>query len=146
MSADKGETGTESLSAKVEQAERRLQEAAGAAGAAEQRATAQIRGLEADLESERLQAAKQLEEQRTGLEKALEEEREARRQVIAAAEGRLAEIEAQAEAAERRVEEAERRATEAEGSGGDAEARAREGAAAWLRGQIEKIRQEAGQQ
>ncbi len=140
MSAEK----SEGLGAAVEEAERRLKEAADAASSAEQRATAQVRRLEADVEGERLKAAKQLEEQREELDRALEEEREARRQVIAAAESRLAEIEAQAEAAAGRIEEAERRAAAAEGTGGDVEARAREGAAAWLRGQIEKIRQEAG--
>lgn len=138
------ESGKEGLGARVEEAERRLQDAGTAAEAAQERATAQIRGLEADVEAERLKAAEQLEQQRAELDRALEEEREARRQVIAAAESRLAEIEAQAEAAAKRVEEAERRASEAQGSGGDEGARAREAAAAWLRGQIEKIRQEAG--
>ena len=63
---------------------------------------------------------------------------------ISAAEGRLAEIEAQAEAAQVRVEAAERRASEAEAAVVDREARARGAAAAWLRGQIESVRRETG--
>ncbi len=66
-----------------------------------------------------------------------------RAEAIAAAEERLSEIETQAEAAEKRVEEAERRAEEAEQAVADEGARAREGAATWLREQLETIRREA---
>ena len=62
---------------------------------------------------------------------------------MAAAEGRLSEIEAQAEAAEKRVGEAERRAEQAEREVADEKARAREGAATWLREQLDSIRREA---
>ncbi len=122
MSEERVEPEGEGFSAKVESAERRLREAADSAAAAEERAVAEVRALEADLEKER-------------------QEKE---QAIVAAEARLAEIERQAEAAERRVEEAARRAAEAEGAIGDAGARAREAAAAWLREQVESIRREAG--
>ena len=57
MSKEMGEPGSESFSAKVEGAERRLQEAAAAAEVAETRATAEIRALEADLEKERRNTA-----------------------------------------------------------------------------------------
>jgi chromosome segregation ATPase len=144
MSEERVEPGSEGLSAKVESAERRLREAADSASAAEQRATAEIRALEADLEQERLRAAERIEELRRGHDEELSRERAAKESAIAAAEGRLAEIETQIEAAEQRVEAAERRATEAEGAIADAGARAREAAAAWLRGQVEAIRREAG--
>lgn len=129
----------------IEAAERELQQAADSAKAAEQRATAEIRALEADLERERLKAAEKLKELRSGHEKELERERSAKERAIAAAENRLAEIEAQAEAAERRIKEAESRAAEVRKTVADADARARESAAAWLRGRVEAIRQEAGQ-
>jgi hypothetical protein len=58
----------------------------------------------------------------------------------------LAEIEAQAETTEQRITDAEKRAAVAEGAIDDERARAREAAAAWLRGQVEAIRREAGQQ
>jgi chromosome segregation ATPase len=112
----------EDLSAQVEMAKRRLEEAVAAASAAEKRTAAEIRALEVDLEKER----------------------EAKEQAIAAAQNRLSEIEAHAEAAEKRIGEGERRAAEAEGAIADSEARAREAAAAWLRGQVEAIRREAG--
>ncbi len=111
----------ESLSAQVEEAERRLRAAADVAGAAERRAVAEIEALEADLLRER----------------------EAKEEAIAAAQRRLDEIETEAEAAEKRVEQAERRAAEAESAVADEKARAREGAAAWLREQLDSIRREA---
>ncbi|HWM55217.1 MAG TPA: hypothetical protein VNO20_07505 [Solirubrobacterales bacterium] len=113
----------ENLSAQVEMAKKRLEEAVAAASAAEKRTVAEIRALEADLENERL----------------------SKEEAIAAAQSRLTEIEKHAEAAERRIEEAERRAAETNEAVADAEARAREAAAAWLRGQVEAIRREAGQ-
>jgi len=113
----------ESLSAQVEMAKRRLEEAVAAASAAEKRTAAEIRALESDLENERL----------------------SKEEAIAAAQSRLAEIEAHAEAAERRIEEAEERAAETSKAVTDAEARAREAAAAWLREQVDAIRREAGQ-
>lgn len=134
----------ESLDLQVEDAERRLRAATTEAEAAEQRAIAEIRALEADLEKARLSAAEAGEELRARHAQELRLEREAKEQAIAAAEGRLAEIEAQAEAAEKRVEAAERRASDAEAAVADGEARARGAAAAWLRGQIESVRREAG--
>lgn len=113
----------ESLSAQVEMAKRRLEEAVAAASAAEKRTAAEIRALEADLENERL----------------------SKEEAIAAAQSRLAEIETHAEAAERRIEEAEKRAAETNEVVAEAEARAREAAAAWLRDQVDAIRREAGQ-
>jgi chromosome segregation ATPase len=144
MSAERATSG-DGLSAQVEMAKRRLEEAVAAASAAEKRTAAEIRALEADLEKERLRAAEAVEEARTDHADELRREREAKEQAIAAAQARLAEIEMHAEAAERRIEEAERRAAEAEGAIADAEARAREAAAAWLRGQVESIRRESGQ-
>lgn len=114
---------SEGLSAQVEMAKRRLEEAVAAASAAEKRTAAEIRALESDLEKERL----------------------SKEEAIAAAQSRLAEIEAHAEAAERRIEEAEQRAAETSGTVAEAEARAREAAAAWLRDQVDAIRREAGQ-
>jgi chromosome segregation ATPase len=132
MSEEKRDPDSGDLGAQVEAADRRLSEAIEAAKTAEERATAEIRALEADWERDRQKHAEELSR-----------EREAREQATAAAERRLSEIEAAAEAAEKRVEEAERRAAMAEGSNADVEARAREAAAAWLRGQIETIRREA---
>jgi len=144
MSEASGDPGGENLGAQVEAAERRLREAADAAGAAEERAGAEIQALEADLEKQRQRAAAELEQLRRGHAEELARERQARDRAIAAAESRLAEIEKQAEAAEMRVEEAERRAaaTKEPADPGN-ETRARESAAAWLRGQIEAIRREA---
>jgi hypothetical protein len=139
-----GGASSESFGAKVEEAERRLKEAAEEVEVAETRATAEIRALEADLEKERLKTAQAVEELRVKHDEELWREREAKEQAIGAAEGRLTEIEAQTEAAEKRVEAAERRAAEAEEAIADREARAREAAAAWLRGQIESVRREAG--
>jgi chromosome segregation ATPase len=144
MSEERVEPGGEGFSAKIESAERRLREAADSAAAAEERAAAEIRALEADLEQERLRAAERLEELRRGHDEELRREREGKEDAIAAAEARLAEIERLAEAAEGRIEAAERRAAEAEGAIADTGARAREAAAAWLRGQVEAIRREAG--
>jgi len=145
MSEEKRDPSSGDLDAQVEAAERRLREAAEAATAAEERATAEIGALEADLEKERQSRAEELESLRREHAEELVREREAKDSAIAAAESRLAEIESQAEAAERRVAEAERRAGAAEGTNADIEARAREAAAAWLRGQIEAIRREAAQ-
>lgn len=125
-------------------AKKRLEEAAAAASTAERRVAAEIEALETDLEKERARASRALEELRAAHAEELRREREAKDRVIAEAEGRLSEIEAQAEAAEKRIEEAEKRATEAEGAIGDERSRARESAAAWLRGQVEAIRREAG--
>lgn len=143
MSKEMGGASSESFGAKVEGAERRLQEAVAAAEVAETRATAEIRALEANLEKERLNTAQAVEELRAKHDEELRREREAKEQAIAAAEGRLGEIEAQAEVAEKRVEAAERRAAEAEQAIADSESRAREAAAAWLRGKVESVRREA---
>src|ERR1044072_8291521 len=113
---------TEDLGAQVEMAKQRLEEAMAAASAAEKRTAAEIRALEADLENERLRAV----------------------EAVRAGKARRAESEDHAETAEKRIEEAERRAAEAEGAITDAAARAREQAAAWLRGQVEASRPEAG--
>lgn len=136
---------SEDRGAKVEAGERRLREAAESAAAAKERTTAEIRALEVDLEKERQRSAEDQEKLRREHAEELERERAAKDRAIVAAEGRLAEIEAQAEAAEKRVAEAERRAAEAEGANADVEAQAREAAAAWLRGQVEAIRREAAQ-
>jgi hypothetical protein len=132
------------LSAQVEMAKKRLEEAAAAASTAERRVAAEIEALETDLEKERARASQALEELRAAHAEELRREREAKDRVIAEAEGRLSEIEAQAEAAEQRIAAAEKRAAEAEGAIGDERARARESAAAWLRSQVESIRREAG--
>jgi len=134
----------EDLSAQVELAKKRLEEAAAAASQAEKRVAAEIEALETDLEKERARASDALEALRAAHAEELKREREAKDRVVAEAEGRLAEIEAQAGEAERRIEAAERRAAEAEGTIADGQARARESAAAWLRGQVEAIRREAG--
>lgn len=146
MSDERADPGSDAESMRIEEAQRRLDEAAGAAEAAKEQATARIRGLEADLEKERLSSAEALESLRERLEQELKQEREAKEQAIAAAEERLAEIETHAEAAEKRVEDAERRAREAEESIADAQAGAREAAAAWLREQVTAIRREAAGQ
>jgi colicin import membrane protein len=145
MSEEKRDPGSDAPGAQIEAAERRLRQAVDAAAAAEERATAEIRALELDLEKERQAGAEALEELRREHAAELGRERDAKDRAIAAAEGRLAEIEAQAEAAEKRIAEAERQAAGAAGSGADVEARAREAAAAWLRGQVEAIRREAAQ-
>lgn len=134
------------LSAQIEDAERKLQAAADVAAAAERRATAEIEALEANLEEERARSVKALQEIRSRHEEELKAERDAKARAIAGAEERLAEIEAQTEAAEKRVEEAERHAAEAEAKIADIKAEAREAAAVWLRAQADTIRREAGRQ
>lgn len=143
MSADTGGSAGDSLSAQVEETERRLKAVAEVAAEAERRTAAEIKALEANLEQEQARTAHVREELRLEHEEALQREREAKERAIAAAEERLAEIETQADAAEKRVEAAERRASEAELAVADEQARAREGAAAWLREQIESNRREA---
>jgi chromosome segregation ATPase len=145
MSEPAGQPSGEDLNAQVEMAKKRLEEAAAAASTAEKRVAAEIEALETDLEKERARASEALEALRLAHAEELRREREAKDRVVAEAEGRLAEIEAQTEAAEKRIAEAEKRASDAEGAIDDERARARESAAAWLRGQIETIRREAGQ-
>jgi chromosome segregation ATPase len=145
MSEPAGQPSGDDLNAQVEMAKKRLEEAAAAASTAEKRVAAEIEALETDLEKERARASEALEALRLAHIEELRREREAKDRVVAEAEGRLAEIETQTEAAEKRIEEAEKRASTAEGAIDDERARARESAAAWLRGQIETIRREAGQ-
>jgi len=144
MSESVGHSSGEDLSAQVEMAKRRLEEAAAAASAAEKRVADEIEALETDLEKERARASEALEELRAAHAEELRREREAKDRIVAEAEGRLAEIETQTESAEKRIEAAEKRAAEAESAIVDERARAREAAAAWLRGQVETIRREAG--
>jgi chromosome segregation ATPase len=144
MSEPAGQPSGEELSAKVEMAKKRLEEAAAAAGTAEQRVAAEIEALETDLEKERARATVALAQLRAAHAEELSREREAKDRVITEAEGRLAEIEAQAAEAEKRIEAAEKRADEAEAASADERTRARETAAAWLRGQVDSIRREAG--
>jgi chromosome segregation ATPase len=144
MSEPAGQSSGEDLSAQVEMAKKRLEEAAAAASTAEKRVAAEIEALETDLEKERARASEALEALRLAHAEELRREREAKDRVVAEAEGRLAEIETQAEAAEKRIEEAEKRAGAAEAAIDDERARAREAAAAWLRDQVEAIRREAG--
>jgi hypothetical protein len=141
MSAERA--GGESLTAQAEAAERRLKQLADVAAEAERRAEAEIKALEADLEHERANTDKVREELRLAHEEELQREREGRERALAEAEKRLGEIEAQAEAAEKRVEEAAERAAAAERAVEDERARAREGAAGWLRQQLDSIRREA---
>jgi chromosome segregation ATPase len=146
MSDERADPGSDAESMRIEGAQRRLDEAAQAAEAAKEQATAKIRALEADLEKEKLNTAEALESLRERLDRELMQEREAKERAITAAEERLAEIEGHAEAAEKRVKEAERRAGEAEEKVADAQAGAREAAAAWLREQVATIRREAAGQ
>lgn len=143
MSAETGGPSSESLSAQVEEAERKLKAATDVASEAERRGLAEIKALEADLERERAERDEIREKLRLAHEEELQREREAKEQAIAAAGSRLGEIEAQVEAAEKQVEAAESRAAEAERAVADEKARAREAAAAWLREQLEAIRREA---
>jgi chromosome segregation ATPase len=143
MSAETSGPGNESLSAQVEEAERKLKAAADVASEAERRGLAEIKALEADLERERAERDEFREKLRLAHEEELQREREAKEEAIAAAGNRLGEIEAQVEAAEKQVEAAESRAAEAERAVADEKARAREAAAAWLREQLESIRREA---
>jgi chromosome segregation ATPase len=145
MSQPEGQASGGDLSAQVEMAKKRLEEAAAAASLAEKRVAAEIEALEADLEKERTRASEALEELKEAHAEELKREREAKDRIVAEAEGRLAEIETQTAAAEKRIEEAEQRAAAAENAIEDERARAREAAAAWLRGQIEAIRREARQ-
>ena len=142
-SEERADSRGDALGVRIEEAHQRLNAAAESAETAEKRATAEIRSLEANLEKEKLNTAEALESVRQDFDKELQREREAKEQAIAAAEERLAEIEAHAVAAEERVKEAERRAAEAEGKIVDAQAHAREAAAAWLREQVKTIRREA---
>ncbi|HXR31936.1 MAG TPA: hypothetical protein VN752_12450 [Solirubrobacterales bacterium] len=130
------------LSAQVELAKKRLEEAAAAASTAEKRVAAEIEALETNLEKERANASEALEELRLAHAEELKREREAKEQVLAEAQGRLAELEAQTGEAEKRIETAEKRAAEAEAEVAGERARAREAAATWLRGQVEEIRRE----
>jgi chromosome segregation ATPase len=134
------------LSAQVEMAKQRLEEAAAAASNAEKRVAAEIEALETDLEKERARASEALEALKAAQAEELKREREAKDRVVAEAEARLAEIEAQTATTEQRIAEAEKRAADAEGAVADERARAREAAATWLRGQVEAIRREAGRQ
>ena len=142
---DTGQPAGDDLSAQVEMAKRRLEEAAAAASTAEKRVAAEIEALETDLEKERARASEALEALRAAHAEELRREREAKDRIVAEAEGRLAEIETQTADAEKRIEAAESRAAAAEQAIEDERARAREAAAAWLRGQVEAIRREAGQ-
>jgi chromosome segregation ATPase len=144
MSEPASQANGEDLSAQVEMAKRRLEEAAAAASTAEKRVAAEIEALETDLEKERARASEALEELHAAHAEELRREREAKDKVVAQAESRLVEIEAQTESAEKRIAEAEKRAAEAEAAIADERAHAREAAAAWLRGQVEAIRREAG--
>ena len=113
--SDSGDPGSD-LTLKAEEAERRLEEAARAAAAAERRATAELEALEAKIEERRQESAEELERLRRSHAEELQRERSAREEAIAAAQARLTEIEAQAESAEKRVEEAERRVAEKKGA------------------------------
>jgi len=143
MSAERADQSGKSLDARIGEAERRLQAAADVASEAERRADAEIRALEADLERVRAEADRELQALKLAHEEELQGEREAKERAIAAAEERLAEIESQADAAEERIAAAERRAAEAADTVAEERARARDGAAAWLRDQLQSIRREA---
>src|SRR6185503_4751456 len=99
----------EDLSAQVEMAKRRLEEAAAAASTAEKRVATEIEALETDLEKERARASEALEALRAAHAEELKREREAKDRIVAEAESRLAEIETQAEVTAKRIEEAETR-------------------------------------
>ncbi len=142
MSAESGGTGGD-FEGRIAEAERRLSAAADLASKAEQRATAEIEALEADLAQVRANDETKFEKLRLEHEEELQHERRAKDEAIAAAEHRLTEIEAQVEASEERIAEAERRAAAAEAAVADERARARDGAATWLREQLETIRREA---
>ncbi|HVV89605.1 MAG TPA: hypothetical protein VHB53_03835 [Solirubrobacterales bacterium] len=145
MSDEHSDAATGGVGARISEAERTLAAAAEAAAAAEKRAEAEIRALEADLERHRAAQDRGFKELELRHEEELAKEREAKERAIAAAEERLGEIEAQADAAEARIAAAERRAEEAEKAVAAESARAREGAAAWLRERIDQIRQEGGE-
>ena len=111
------------LEARIEEAKKRLQAAASTATEAERRLEAEIRALEADLEQAGAAAERELKAQQLAHEEELQREREAKERAIAAAEERAAR-------SEREVE--------------DERVRARESAAAWLRGQLDALRREGG--
>ena len=145
--ATAGETPGEAVpvnasAARIGDAERTLAAAAGAAAAAEQRAEAEIRALETDLERWRTESDRVRKELELRHEEELAEERAAKERAIAAAEERLGEIETHTDAAEERIAAAERRAEAAEKAVAVESARAREGAATWLRERIDQIRRE----
>jgi len=142
MSTESGGTGSD-VEGRISEAERRLVAAAEIASRAEQRATAEIKALEADLERVRADAEAELEQLRLNHEEELQRERQAKDEAMVTAEEKLTEIEAQAEASEERIQAAERRATAAEAAVADERARARDGAAAWLREQLDALRREA---
>jgi chromosome segregation ATPase len=132
------------VGARIGEAERTLAAAAEAAATAEKRAAAEIEALEADLERWRTESDRVRKGLELRHEEELTEEREAKERAIAAAEERLGEIEQQTDAAEERIAAAERRAEVAEQAVEAEKARAREGAAAWLRDRIDLIRREGG--
>ena len=134
--------GSESLSAQVEVAKRKLRGGGGRRHRGGAPVAAEIEALEADLERERAEA-----EAPRGAARRPRGGAAARARGEGAGDrrrrGAPGEIEAQTEAAEKRIEEAEKRAAEAERAIADERARAREGAAAWLREQLDAIRREA---
>lgn len=144
MSDETPGSAAEGMEARIGDAERTLAAAAEAAAAAEKRAEAEIQALEADLERWRTESDRVRKELELRHEEELAAERASKEQAIAAAEERLEEIEAQTDAAEERIVAAERRAEEAEKAISVETARAREGAAGWLRDRIDQIRREGG--
>src|ERR1700755_130358 len=86
------------VSARIGEAERTLAAAAEAAATAEQRAEAEIRALEADIERWRTEPDRVRKELELRHEEELAAERQAKERAIAAAEERLEEIEAQTDA------------------------------------------------
>jgi hypothetical protein len=144
MSDETSGTAASGAEARIGAAERTLANAATAAAAAEKRAEAEIRALEADLERWRTESDRVRKELELRHEEELAAERASKEQAIAAAEERLEEIEAQTDAAEERIATAERRAEEAEKAVAAESARAREGAAGWLRERLDQIRREGG--
>src|SRR3954451_17915712 len=98
MSSSESSGPSASLTAQVEEAERKLKAAADVATAAERRAIAEIEALEADLERERGGAEQIREKLLLTQEEELQRERAAKERAIAAAEARLTCTEAQVEA------------------------------------------------
>src|SRR3954451_21941595 len=111
----------DSLESRIREAEGRLEDSVQLAAEAGRRAVEEIKALEADLERERGE----------------------KEQALAAAEGRLGQIEAQVEAAKKRGEGAESRAATVEATVADELARARESAAQWLQEQLDALSREA---
>ena len=72
MSEERADSGSDALSARIEEAQQRLNAAAESAETAEKRATAEIRTLEADLEKEKLNTAEALESVRAELRRGTE--------------------------------------------------------------------------